>query len=186
MYNKPYNEKNSPDHIKLRRYSDRLAMSGWGVMVLGLWEAIRALMGVYLNRKLLFDFLYENITEVASEARELTIVFVIIILYIVYCFALLMHLYIGVSAMAEGRDKKRRNLYLFFAAAIVFLSLLSFKTFLSGKEVQRSQMEMDVDTVFATALLDTAMCLTCIEMLYCAIRSRLLQRKINNAAKEVR
>lgn len=171
-------EDNRNNSIKLRKYSNRLVMSGIGIMVLGFWESLRAVMGVIFFRSLVFQYLSETAPFNDALSRYVYITFFVAIMSIFGTFSLLIHLYVGRCAVLDGRGKKKKRLYLFFALIFMLMSFGSqFLTDVSDTK-EKSQIETDIDLAFATDLLDITLCLTCAEMLYCAARMRLLQRAL--------
>lgn len=180
--------QNQIEYVKLRRYSNRLVMSGIGIMILGIWESIRMVMNIYLQRYSIWQFLKEQLPEISDGLppeiahKTLLIIFCafVIIIFLAYLFSLILHLYMGMSAIADGRQRKKKFFYLLLAVMIICLSFFSQKSTDQSLTADKTEAEQNLDTAFATDLLDITLCLTCAEMIYCAARMRLLKRKINN------
>ncbi len=185
-------EENQIESVKLREYSNRLVLSGWGIVVLGAWEFVRIIMGMFLFRRQITEFISTQLEAPSDEVQYWVFALFVVIIIIVMAISLLFNIYIGKSAIADGRGKKRKNLYLLFAAGILVLAFLSVQAQMQQAETQEQQTEtqeqseeqseeqewQDMDTVFVTNLLDFMLYLTCAEMLYCAARVRILRRKL--------
>ncbi|MBQ9518927.1 MAG: hypothetical protein IJR59_03420 [Firmicutes bacterium] len=154
-------EDNRIESVKLRRYSDRLALSGWGVILLGIWESVRAAMSIYFNRAIIFDLIREGLDDTELPFMDLAFALFVGFMVFIYGISLLIHLYIGKSAIADSKGKKKKNLYLVLAALVVLVSvLLPGKKEVPEKEqaeivqaekeidaaAEISQAEKDIDT----------------------------------------
>lgn len=166
---------NSAEDIKKREYANRLYMSGWGVMILGIWGAVRAVMSIYIYRSDIEEFLSDGDGTMEYKAALFAIVTVFVIL--IYALSLAVHLFIGTRAMAVGRGKKRRPIYLVLAALIIAFSIVPQMATSDEKMYENEADETVFDTEFATDLLDLTLCFACAEMIYCAARIKLLQNK---------
>ena len=173
--------ENREEYVKLRKYGNKLAVSGWGVMILGIWGAVRAVMSMYIFRDEIIAVLFEE----DISPNEMVVAFTIfsIFIFAIYAVSMLIHLYIGKCAIAEGKGKKKKNLYLVFAAVIVAFSLVSQSATEDEEQYVNTEEMADIDTAFATDLLDLTLSLSCAEMIYCAVRTRMLKRKIEKTAQ---
>lgn len=183
MHDKMIYADNRKETVKLRMYSNRLIMSGWGIMLLGIWESVRATMSMYIYRREITDFMCEDLEITTHQERLVVFMVFVAAMTVAYFLGLLIHLYIGKSAISDGHGKKRRCFYLIPAIVIIMLSFMSQMSTEEPQQYETPQEIIVLDTAFATDLLDITLCLTCIEMIYCSARVHILRRKINRAVQ---
>ncbi len=179
-------EDNQIDSVKLRRYSNRLVLSGWGIIVLGIWGSIRLIMGIVFYRNTIMNSISSELNVPIVELQNIIFAIFVIIILLVGLISFMIHLYIGGCAMLDGRGKKRKNLYLLFAAGLIMLSFLSQEATDNTAQNTTTQVQQDMDLAFATDLLDFTLCINCAEMIYCAARTKILRRKRKRQIKEAR
>lgn len=105
--------QNDEQHLRLRRLRDMLLASGTGVILFSVWTAIKAVV-------LLLVFLPDVVKGLGFADNELTerVILGVSVLYLVVATGI--RLYVGLSARAEARGRKRGWLYLVLA---LFLAL---------------------------------------------------------------
>ena len=173
-------ESNQIDSVRLRRYLNQLTMSGLGCIVFGIWSGVRLVLTMYLRRAEILELLQVDINMELAEAGAEDVVFYIVlsVIVLVALFAILVHLFVGLSAMKEGRGKKHRTLYLFIALLLLYGTVTPWINGSSQAVAEGTEQIFSMDTGAVAVLLDIGMAFTFIDMLYSAIRARLLQRKI--------
>lgn len=106
---------------ELRKQRDTLAISGLAIIVFCVWNFVKASLISSLGMERtatmseeraaeLFDLIERNI-EVA--------VLVIVVIALSMIASIFLRIYVGLSAVAEGRGKRRGGLYVFFAILLV-------------------------------------------------------------------
>lgn len=104
----------------LRKKRSELILSGVGAILLGIWAFIKAILNIlfaadYLQRVFGFD-------SFAPELKTAEL-----FLWVLMGFAgMLLYLYVGTSAVREGRTGKRQRGYLVLAAVILVVNVLLF------------------------------------------------------------
>lgn len=152
---------------ELRKYKDLLIVTGTGVIVFGLWSAVKITLQFILLRDL-----RESLFSTLNGVPEKVLASIFLALFIFITFAV--HLHLGLGARAEGLGRKKRA-YLGLAVVVAVLSTLSFifdilnfNSYLSGTMA---------DSI-VTAIIDFTMTFVLIEMIVSAVRVRRLTKRI--------
>lgn len=156
------------DEVKLRRYRNLLIISGTGVIAFGVWSVVKTILFLTLTP----DYLrLDDIGDIGEAEMSLVKIFVFVILGVIMAIELLLRLYIGLSARAEGYGKKKRIVYVVVAAIILVLSLWSIITSFHVSEYD-SLLDMAV-----SLLLELTSAAAFFEVIYASYMVRRLQKK---------
>ena len=147
---------------ELRRYQNLLTVSGLGVIAFGVWSVLKTLLVFFFNK--------EEFGEMPEETWARVIMFVILGALLLIVF--LIHLFVGLSARAEGFGKKKGYAYIVVAILMTCMSVASIvMIFLEIKET--SIMELTVSLIVeATSLI------VMIELLVAAFTVKKLRREL--------
>lgn len=155
---------------EIRRCQDHLISIRTGVSAFGIWTVIRFIMTVVMQRKTLISEIVEQPGIISSRAALIGLcvfaaVFSLIILGI--------HLYIGLSARAEGLGGRKRSGYLTATGIFILFYVVGIIT-----EVVRFWSTFKTITDGAvTIFIDTTMLVTLAELMFNAVRVRKLSRQ---------
>lgn len=137
--------------VLLRRYEDDLNVGGLGVIVLGAWSVVKAIMQ-------LFTMIKSSALELEAD-DELTQTLGVILFTVIFLLVLLLimqvHLYVGLNAMKAARGQKHKRGYVVWAVialALQFLSYISYGNMF--KDIA------NIDTTLASLLVDITMTYT--------------------------
>ncbi len=100
---------------KMRRYQNLLTVSGLGVIIFGLWSVFKTILLLFMKE--------ETFGDIPDETYIRVIFFAI--LGGILLFDVLLRLYVGLSARAEGFGKKKGYAYVVVAVLMAFASLAS-------------------------------------------------------------
>lgn len=123
---------NDPRMSKLRKYESILVISGLGVIAFGLWSVIRAGIFYFLNPLDLTDYLDQaEIDEMVMEGQTNGVevitdnmdVVLTVLIFIGLSLDLLLRVYVGLSARAYGRGRRRRGFYSILVWIMAFFVL---------------------------------------------------------------
>ena len=195
-------ERNDSERIRLRRYSDRLAICGGGVIMFSLWNVMRIVLFAIAQPHDLISTI--NMDEFAGELEEALLAnsdlsasmgaadlrslinAVIIGFFFLFFACLLLPLfYMGRSAIVDGRGLKRKTpvyiLVALLAAALLTYSLCP-RVVTIIREFMAAPPQADAldtfDILEASFIFDLTNDIAIIELIYCAIRTRLLRKKL--------
>lgn len=149
---------------KLRKHRYKLMYSGYAVIAFGVWSIIRMFLMKYLDPLGLTDM----IGGPDDGYEELAFILMIVGLLI----DLLFRLYVGRSAIREGRGRCRRITYVVFAILYTVIYVWS-----DGIYLARTFREGFSANVLATAIVDLSTCVAMAEIIVSSLSIRRLGKE---------
>lgn len=149
--------------IKIRRLENNLTTLGTGVIVFSLWSFIKSLLSSLLIEE--YDF-SKNKPEYALIVNT--------IIWSVSALIVLMYVWIGLSARAEGKGKHKRIIYLFFEGIVILFGSLILLTEL----LALITLSSDPVTLVLTIIIDATRLFFMIQLMYSSIALRKLKRQL--------
>ena len=132
----------SNDTIKLRRYKNDLYVSGTGVIIMGAWSVIKALMEIILGPEDYFDM-----GDIEPDYRPYVLVISVVFVLLFMLLILAVHLYIGMNAAKAARGMDHKKGYIAGSIILLILTLISFTSYANDDPE-------DIDTTIASILVD--------------------------------
>ncbi len=123
---------------KIRQYQHNLIYSGAATILFGVWGIVKACMILFLN-----ESSYDLVESVQGLPIEVMYIIFGIVFFFLFGIAMLFRLYIGISAIQEGRGRKKRRIYVI----ITFLYLLVIAV-MNGYMVYLDRTLNDCITIF--------------------------------------
>ena len=154
---------------EIRRYRDHLVSIGTGVSLFGLWSVIKAILTIIMDPS---D--YTEIPENTVLDPFVQLVIIICAVVIVLGIILALHLYIGLSARAEGLGKKKKMLYLVFTGLVIGIYMVS----IISEIAMFSEIFTDYMSGAVTIFIDITTLVTLIELERAAYKVRTLSRQL--------
>ena len=151
---------------KMRRYQNLLTVSGLGVIIFGLWSVLKTILLLFMKEGIL------------SEIPDDTFVRVMFFLILggILLVDVLIRLYVGLSARAEGFGKKKGYGYVVIAILMALASLTSLVLIFFDSNEQ-SIWELIVSVIVeATSLVVT------IELLVAAFTVKKLKKEMGEVS----
>ena len=151
---------------KMRRYRNLLTVSGLGVIIFGLWSVLKTILLLFMKEGIL------------SEIPDDTFVRVMFFLILggILLIDVLIRLYVGLSARAEGFGKKKGYGYVVIAILMALASLTSLVLIFFDTNEQ-SLWELIVSVIVeATSLVVT------IELLVAAFTVKKLKKELGEVS----
>lgn len=151
---------------KMRRYQNLLTVSGLGVIIFGLWSVLKTILLLFMKEGIL------------SEIPDDTFVRVMFFLILggILLVDVLIRLYVGLSARAEGFGKKKGYGYVVIAILMALASLTSLVLIFFDSNEQ-SLWELIVSVIVeATSLVVT------IELLVAAFTVKKLKKELGEVS----
>ena len=151
---------------KMRRYQNLLTVSGLGVIIFGLWSVLKTILLLFMKEGIL------------SEIPDDTFVRVMFFLILggILLVDVLIRLYVGLSARAEGFGKKKGYGYVIIAILMALASLTSLVLIFFDTNEQ-SLWELIVSVIVeATSLVVT------IELLVAAFTVKKLKKELGEVS----
>ena len=161
--------ENDALQIQLRKNQDTLKIVGLGVMAFGAWSIVKSIL--YTTAQ--WSSIKEEI--VVPEANETIAKMVyLFMIAVILTVEIAIRLYIGRSAIAEGRGERRRPGYVVVAFLITAIGLtLTVTAFV----VPGIRMELNLD-LLASLFVEITSAVITLEMCWSAIRVRKLRRQL--------
>ena len=175
---------------KLRQYEHILAISGVGVVAFGLWSVVKAVLYFILfpNEEVEEQILSEGFSsmEDAGLSDQHALIIIIIIVLVLMNLDFLLRLYVGKSAVADGRGtRKKRFVYVVWAmliAAGLIFNMVSRWIMIGKGEASIWSNLTDADSV--SMIIDATSLLAVIELIVAAFMVRKLRRELSAGRTE--
>ncbi len=170
---------------ELRRHQNRLMVSGSGVILFGVWSVVKMLLFFVLERKRVLAFLEDAMGDSADVGGGLTralieaiaFIFLFILVLILTIIALLVRLYLGISARKEGMGEKRGIAYVIVATLVLLFYIYSELYTLTHLGAPTDAMTSMTDRVTAL-IVDFTAIVVLWELVISAIRVKKLKKQL--------
>ena len=149
---------------RLRKSQNNLVVIGYGVIAFGVWSVIKIVLYTALNT---------DINMLSAEGETVPVEVFWFIMLIFLAFELSLRLYVGFSAVYEGRGRKKRFGYIILA---LLMALTSFALVAANLAAFGSD-ESPGKTV-VTIIVEASSSIMLAEMAIFAVRVKLLGRKL--------
>lgn len=155
---------------KTRRLENNLVTLGTGIIAFGLWAFIKLLLTVM--------FLGSAYFADSPEEQRLAVV---IATWVVAVLTLLMYVWIGLSARAEGKGKRKKPVYLFVVGMI---SVYGFVMILIEVYFIITEFNRITDplTLFISTVIDVTRMIFLIELIYSSVSLRRIRKQAREEA----
>lgn len=150
-------------HIRLRKNQNTLAVIGLGVIAFGIWSVLKGVLYTALNSGDL-----QNILEGSAERA-----FFWVLIGIVLAIDLGLRLHVGLSAIAEGKGRKKGRGYIVLA---FLMALISFALFALGVLLLHGSEALG--TALVSLVVEATSCILLVEMAVSAIKVRRLRKAL--------
>ena len=147
--------------VKIRRLESNLTTIGTGVIAFGFWGFL----------KFILSYLFLGAQSVGIDGDE----YITVIAVFVWAVAILIplvYLWIGMSARAEGRGKRKSALYLFMVGWIIFVSTIAILMELYSLSKLKDWFE-----IIVTLIIDLTRYVFLIELMVYSISLRKLRKE---------
>ena len=169
---KLYITNNQPSDLRRRKDENTLVVIGGGVICFGVWSIIKTILHMIYNRAEFFG----GWNDLERAERIFSIVFTILVLLM----DLLIRVYVGRSAQAEGRGQKKGSLYLVLAALLSLISVASLAFLIGYSDLADVSLP---DSIISVVVELTAV-ITQVEMIVAAICVRRERKNMNAGAEQ--
>ena len=147
--------------VKIRKLESNLTTIGTGVIAFGFWGFL----------KFILSYLFLGAQSVGIDGDE----YITVIAVFVWAVAILIplvYLWIGMSARAEGRGKRKSALYLFMVGWIIFVSTIAILMELYSLSKLKDWFE-----IIVTLIIDLTRYVFLIELMVYSISLRKLRKE---------
>ena len=153
---------------KIRKTEINLVTLGTGVVLFGAWTFVK----VVLSTLLYSDGMFDSMDEL-GEFRDIAVIITYILIFLAAVIIFLIHFYVGMSARAEGKGKRKTALYPTVTGIIVFFDLL----LLAPEAYLLFTGDNTLTYIIITLIIDVTSMVIHLELLINAIAIRRLKKK---------
>lgn len=149
---------------KIRRTQDNLYVLGTSVIVFGMWNLLKFTI-----------YFFVSSDEFKKETGDEKFFIAVILLWSMLFISFLLRCFIGFSARAEGKGKRKSVFYLVLAGiiALVYCALIAFETAYFIAE------HNNIFTSIVTLIIDVTSLVFLIELMVNSIRIRKLRKDVS-------
>lgn len=165
---------NEPDQIEIRKSQNTLIVVGTGTIIFSIWTAVKMLGLLFLLRNETVDALLKKTGPIEGLSDKSLFWMVVVINIIVIVLLSGVRVYVGLSAIAVGRGKRRGWLYILAAVVMIIGNILAFFTGFFFA-VEREQLgAFASDQSLSTFIIDTTSLIMLTQMVISAVKVRKL------------
>jgi len=161
-------EENVDINVQIRRLSHNIVTDGFGVMIFALWGFFKVALALMYDG---IDMSFMEDVEVDIDREALEIVGKVIFVAL-FASLNLLQLYLGRCAVKYGRGLRKKWGFLVLAilyAVVIFMEIPSY--------FRDPEAYSQVDASIAAVMIDVTIVLILFDMVYSAIRLRLIKKK---------
>ena len=171
---------------ELRKSQNILVVLGYGVIMFGAWSLFKCILTCTLDFGAINELVSSGITAADMEGVDVSreafvhIVDLIVIgmILIISVVDTLIRIRVGLSAVAEGKGRKRGKFYL--AAAVLLILISAFSIYLDITElISPAEKATRTNDTIAGLLFDITSLATVIQMIYYAKKVRKLSKELS-------
>ena len=153
--------------VTMRRLENNLTTLGMSLVVFSLWTLVKTALTFYL--------LDDEIEQVATGTVKLLVIGIVMA---IVGLAVLLQCWVGLSARAQGRGKRKRIVYVVVACIIAFIDALAIVAEIYG---MFTMFESDLLSMAVSLVIDVTLEVFMIEMIVSSIQLRRLKKQTNIA-----
>ena len=182
---------NSDEQRKIRKSQITLVIVGTGVIVFGAWAALKVYLLVMFRKAELIKGLREFVPEDAGPVDDEVLVYVVLIAATVYVLIELgMRLFVGLSAISEGRGSRSGRLYIFFAILLILSGLIvvaadTYEMVTFSPILEFGNFSLSRSDAATSFIVDLTSLVMEVQMVVSAFRIKRFKRKIRKTEAEL-
>ena len=176
---------NDDDHILIRRSQNILIVVGTGTILFSVWTALKILGTLFLLRDETVAAARKFVDENGIVVSD-TIIFRVLLAATIVCMLLFVGIRtrIGLSAILEGRGRRRRKGYLILAVIMIIFDLLVVIASTTGLMPKESLGAFTVNTSLSSFVIELTSTVMLIEMVIFAVRLRNARYRVGQIAAQ--
>ena len=156
---------------KLRRYEHTLEIVGKGVVALGGWLVFKFFIFIFFEKEALYGMLEAEGLEVNKYVEILIIVSTVFVMVV----AFLIQLFVGLSAISEGKKKKNRFAYI--VVAVLLVGIYIFDIVIQIEKYWGENPDILNNTT--SVIIDVTQLYILIDMIISAIKIKIIRKEIS-------
>lgn len=165
---------NEPEQIEIRKSQNTLIVVGSGIVLFSIWSAVKMVGMLFLLRKETVDALLEKVGPVEGLSDNAIFLIFFVMTVLVMGLILGIRVFVGLSAVAEGRGKRRGLLYILIAAVMIIGNIWFFCVGFFTMEAPERFGALTRDQSISTMIIDVTSMIMLAHMVIAALRIRKL------------
>lgn len=173
---------------RLRKYENALIISGAGVIAFSIWSIVKAVVYFLLSPLNEFSQLMskDEMTGLydAGISERTVDYFLLVAILVFLSFDLIIRLYVGTSAIADGGRQKKKGVAYIVLAVLVGMGLLSSLITETMDLISGQERNNIFDRSSVSLIVELTSLLAMIEMIHAAIMVRRLRKRMGMTKRE--
>lgn len=173
---------NSERDIKIRHYENTTIIVGVGTIVFSLWTVIKSFTVLFFRRELVLQEALDQYDELAEIPEPLILGVMAVMIFFAMILDLIIRVYVGRSAISEGRGRKKSRVYLFFTLILIAGSISTlFNMFTPKTAIENTELvkALGGETSLSSVIIELTSLTMMWEMFFSACRLRKLRKQDN-------
>ncbi len=168
---------NEPEQIEIRKCQNTLIVVGAGIILFGIWTMVKTMGMLFLLRDETIAAFRNSVADIAGVSDETIFRAMVAITLIAAAVVLAVRAYIGLSAISEGRGKRRSVIYLLLTGFLIISGISSLATdFFSMSEPEQLGAFTN-DQSFSAAIIEATSLIMMTQMLVSSLKIRKLAHR---------
>ncbi len=162
--------------IRYRKVCSRLGIAAFGVMAFAVWSVIRTILQMFFGNIAPLNEVDNGVAEaqtIEADVSDVALLLVLIIAFAILAAEIALRIYIGLSARAESKGKKKNIAYIILAGLFipfyVVVLIYSFQNM--------NFLESNVFDNIISIILDITSLISFVELFVSAIMLRRMRKK---------
>lgn len=176
---------NDMDHILMRRSQNTLIVVGTGTILFSVWTVVKTLSSFVLLKDEVIASVRNTADDVGfilSEQQLFYIVLVIMLIFLILFLAV--RIYIGMSAISEGRGLRKSKGYLILAVIVIIINITTVAISLFSAKSQESLGALSKDTSLSSLVIELTSIVMAVEMVFAAVRLRRAHLRVSQSSEQ--
>lgn len=152
---------------KIRHLQHNMYIDGMGVILLGLWSALKVLV-IIAEEIYTIENTYELPVHIFTTAKIIVSVMIFLFILLIWLY----HYYVGSGAIKAGKGRKRPKIYYFWTVVFLLINIFGLPSYLLADHTTKIS-----DTGFAAMLVDLTIVFIVIDLLVSSSRLKKLTKK---------
>ena len=174
---------NDMDHILMRRSQNTLIVVGTGTILFSVWTVVKTLSSFVLLKDEVIASVRNTADDVGfilSEQQLFYIVLVIMLIFLILFLAV--RIYIGMSAISEGRGLRKSKGYLILVVIVIIINITTVAISLFSAKSQESLGALSKDTSLSSLVIELTSIVMAVEMVFAAVRLRRARLRVSQSS----
>ena len=173
---------NDIDHILIRRSQNTLIVVGTGTILFSVWTVVKTLGMIILLKDESVAAIRKAVDESGFKLSDQSLFYIVLAFTLIAMILFLaVRIFIGLSAISEGRGFRRRNGYLVLAVIMISISITAIVgNFFSAKS-QEPLLVLSNDTSLSAHIVEFTSVVMLVELVFSAIRIRRVRKRVRQS-----